>query len=166
MSLGKILAAELQHEAATAKTMMERLPADKLTWKPHEKSMSLKQLAGHIVNMVSWTGVTLMQDELDFAKFDYKERDYQQSSELVADLDKNLTDAIGVLTNVSDDTFGEDWTMRNGEQIYMTMPKAAVMRSFVMNHIVHHRGQLSVYMRLLDIPVPSIYGPSADEGQM
>ena len=81
-------------------------------------------------------------------------------------LDKNLAEAADVLQKHADEQFMETWTMRNGEQVYFTMPKVVVMRSFVMNHIIHHRGQLSVYLRLNDIPVPSIYGPSADEGQM
>ena len=88
------------------------------------------------------------------------------TEELVEFLDKNVAEAITTLKSCSDDRFMENWTMRNGETVYFTMPKAAVMRSFVMNHVVHHRGQLSVYLRLNDIAVPSIYGPSADEGQM
>lgn len=166
MNLGKILAAELQHEAATARKMLERLPGDKFGWKPHDKSMTLGRIAGHVVELLDWAGVTMLQDELDFATSGYKPAEYTSAAELVSALDKKLADAVGVLSNVADEAFGENWTLRNGEQVYFTMPKAAVMRSFVMNHIVHHRGQLSVYMRLLDIPVPSIYGPSADEGQM
>lgn len=163
MHLGKILAAELQQESQSARKMLERIPADKLTWKPHDKSMSLGQLAGHVAEISTWTNATLMSDELDFAKFDYKPKVYTDSAGLVADLDKNIADAVGILTNISEETFAENWTMRNGEQVFFTLPKAAVMRSFVMNHFVHHRGQLSVYLRLLDIPVPGAYGPTADE---
>lgn len=94
---------------------------------------------------------------------DYKPKVYTEAAELVADLDANIADALEILNNTSNETMGENWTMRNGEQIFFTLPKAAVMRSFVMSHIIHHRGQMSVYLRLLDIPVPSIYGPSADE---
>lgn len=160
------LIAEMQQEAAVARTCLERVPSEKFDWKPHEKSMTFGRLAVHIAEMFNWTAVTLQQSELDFAKFDYKPLEPSTTEELVESLDKNVTDAIDVLRNTTDDVFLEDWTMRNGETIYMTMPKIAVMRSFVMNHIVHHRGQLSVYMRLNDIAVPSIYGPSADEGQM
>lgn len=166
MSLGQILSAELDHEAASIRKMLERLPNEKFSWKPHEKSMTLERLAGHIVEMVGWTRQTLTQDELDFSKFDYKPKEYKNASEMVADLDKNVSEAVEILTNTTDETMAESWTMRNGEQIFFEMPKAAVMRAFVMNHIVHHRGQLSVYLRLLDIPVPSIYGPSADEQPM
>ena len=166
MTLGQILMAELKHEAISTRKMLERIPADKLAWKPHEKSMSLEHLAGHIVNMFSWTNVTLKQDELDFAKSDYKPKSYAEASELVADLDKNIEDAVETLSGISNEEMAQTWTMRNGEQIYFTMPKAAVMRTFVMNHIIHHRGQLSVYLRLLDVPLPSVYGPTADEQTM
>lgn len=163
MSLGQILAAELTQEAISTRKMLERLPADKLAWKPHEKSMTTERLAGHIAEMLTWTGVTLGNDELDFSKFDYTPKVYTDSADLVADFDKNIAEAVEILNNTPNETFHENWTMRNGEQIYFTMPKIAVMRGFVLSHIIHHRGQLSVYMRLLDIPVPSIYGPSADE---
>ena len=166
MTLGQILMAELKHEAVSTRKMLERIPADKLAWKPHEKSMSLEHLAGHIVNMFSWTNVTLKQDELDFAKSDYKPKSYAEASELVADFDKNIEDAVETLSNISNEEMAQTWTMRNGEKIYFTMPRTAVMRTFVMNHIIHHRGQLSVYLRLLDVPLPSVYGPTADEQTM
>jgi uncharacterized damage-inducible protein DinB len=97
---------------------------------------------------------------------DYKPFEPKTTEELVEFLDKNVAEAIASLKASPDERFMENWTMRNGEQVYFTMPKIAVMRSFVMNHIIHHRGQLSVYLRLNDIAVPSIYGPSADEGTM
>ncbi len=163
MSLGQILTAELQYEAISTRKMLERIPADKLQWQPHEKSMTVEKIAGHIVEMFGWTKEALTQDELDFATMPYTPTAYADPAELVADLDKNVANAIELLNNCSNETMAENWTMRNGEEIYFTMPKAAVMRSFVMNHIIHHRGQLSVYLRLLDIPVPPVYGPSADE---
>ena len=163
MTLGQILAAELKHEAISARKMLERIPGDKLAWKPHEKSMTLERIASHIVEMVGWTKETLTHDELDFSKFDYTPKQYTDSTQLVADFDKNIAESIEILNDTTNETMAGNWTMRNGEQIYFTMPKAAVMRSFVMSHIIHHRGQMSVYLRLLDIPVPSIYGPSADE---
>ncbi len=166
MTLGQMLAAELQHEAVSTRKMLERLPSEKLAWQPHEKSMTLDRLAGHIVEMLGWTGVTIANDELDFSTMDFTPKVYTDSADLVADFDKNIAEALEVLNNTSNETFGENWTMRNGEQVYFTMPKAAVIRGFVLSHIIHHRGQLSVYLRLLDIPVPSIYGPSADEEGM
>lgn len=165
-TISSALIAEMEQEAATTRKCLERVPADKFHWKPHEKSMEFGKLAVHIAEMFSWTPVTLQNPELDFAKFDYKPFEPSTTDDLVEYLDKNVAEAIDVLRNTPDEVFFENWTMRNGEQIYFTMPKIATMRSFVMNHIVHHRGQLSVYLRLNDIAVPSIYGPSADEGQM
>jgi uncharacterized damage-inducible protein DinB len=156
----------MEQEAATTRKLLERIPAEKFDWKPHDKSMGMGQLASHIAEMFNWTKPTLEQPELDFSKFDYKPFAPTSGEELLEFFDKNVATALETLKSTADETFFEPWTMRNGEQIYFTMPKAVTMRSFVMNHIVHHRGQLSVYLRLNDIPVPSIYGPSADEGQM
>jgi uncharacterized damage-inducible protein DinB len=158
--------AELEHEAKVAREVLSRIPADKFDWKPHEKSMPFGRLASHVAEMFAWTPSTLTQPELDFSKFDYKPFEPTSTEELLEFLDKNVAEAIEALRITTNEQFMENWTMRNGETVYFTMPKVAVMRSFVMNHIVHHRGQLSVYLRLNDIAVPSIYGPSADEGQM
>jgi len=160
------LIAELEQEAATTRKVLERVPAEKFDWKPHEKSMEMGRLAVHVAEMHSWTKPTVEDPELDFAKMDYKPFEPKTTEELVAHLDKNVSEAIEVLKTISDDAWHDEWSLRNGEQIYFTIPKIAVMRGMVLNHIVHHRGQLSVYLRLNDIPVPAMYGPSADEGQM
>jgi|SRR5688500_8122441 len=165
-NIASALIAEMELEAAVARKCLERVPAEKFDWKPHEKSMAFGKLAVHIAEMFSWTPTTLHHAELDFSKIDYKPYEPTSTADLVEFLDKNVAEAIDALRNSPDEVFMENWTMRNGETVYFTMPKLAVMRSFVMNHIVHHRGQLSVYLRLNDIAVPSIYGPSADEGQM
>lgn len=154
---------ELQQESATTRKILERIPAETFDYKPHEKSMSMVRLASHIAEMIAWVGATINADELDFATMDYKPFEPQSTAELVEYHDKNLAEAIEVLSATSDETMFENWTMRNGEQIYMTLPKIQVLRAFVYNHIFHHRGQLSVYLRLNDIPVPAMYGPSADE---
>lgn len=165
-NIATALIAEMEHEAAVTRTILERIPADKFDWKPHEKSMTFGRLASHVAEMFAWTPSTMEHAELDFSKMDYKPFEPKTTEDLTEFLDKNVTEAIAALKSSSDERFMEDWTMRNGEQVYFTMPKVAVMRSFVMNHIIHHRGQLSVYLRLNDIAVPSIYGPSADEGAM
>jgi len=157
---------ELEQEAAVTRKLLERVPAEKFDWKPHEKSMPMGRLATHVAEMHGWTKPTVDDPELDFAKMDYKPYEPKTTEELVAHLDKNVNEAIEALKNASDEAWFEDWSLRNGEQIYFTIPKIAVMRGMVLNHIVHHRGQLSVYLRLNDIPVPAMYGPSADEGQM
>jgi uncharacterized damage-inducible protein DinB len=166
MSLNKALLAELQHEAATTKKVLERIPESTWEWKPHEKSMSMLRLATHVAEMFSWIKTTVETPELDFAVGDYKPFVPSNSQDLVDFFEKSVAESAQALESVSDETLMQNWTMRNGEQVYFTMPKAAVLRSFCFNHIVHHRGQLSVYLRLNDIPVPEIYGPSADEGKM
>jgi uncharacterized damage-inducible protein DinB len=157
---------ELEHEAATTRKVLERVPADKFDWKPHEKSMAFGRLATHVAEMHGWAKPTIEDPELDFAKMDYKPFEPTSTEELVAHFEKNLAEAMESLKGATDDIWHEPWSLRNGEQIYFTLPKIAVMRTMVLNHIVHHRGQLTNYLRLNDIPVPPIYGPSADEGQM
>ena len=164
--LASAFIAEIEQEAKVTREMLSRVPSDKFDWKPHEKSMSFGKLASHVAEMFGWTPATITQSELDFSKFDYKPFEPETTDQLVEFLDKNVAEAIDILRNATDDIFLEMWSMRNGETVYFTLPKVVVMRSVVLNHIVHHRGQLSVYLRLNDIPVPSIYGPSADEGQM
>ena len=162
MAINDGLMSELQYEAATTRKVLERIPTETFDWKPHEKSMSMRQLAGHVADMFGWYAPTLEQEELDFAG-GYEEPKPANTEELVALFDKNVAAATESLQKADPEIFMKDWTLRNGEQIYFTMPKAGVIRSFVMNHIVHHRGQLSVYLRMNDIPVPALYGPSADE---
>ena len=165
-NISSALIAELKEEAATTRKCLERIPADKFDWKPHEKSYSMKTLAVHVAEMFGWTPPTVLQPELDFAKMDYKPADPKDAAELVELLDKNVAEAVSALEKTPDEAYGDQWSLRNGETIYFTMPRGSVMRGMVLSHIVHHRGQLTVYLRLNNIPVPSIYGPSADEGQM
>lgn len=162
MAINEALISELQHEAATTRKLLERIPAEKFDWQPHEKSMTMGRLAVHVADMFGWFPPTLEADELDFSK-GYEEPKPATTEELVEVLDKNVAAATESLKNTGDAAFAKNWTLRNGEQVYFEMPKIAVARTFIMNHIVHHRGQLSVYLRLNDIPVPGIYGPSADE---
>src|SRR5215204_555004 len=162
-NLATALIGELQLEAATTRKCLERIPADKFDYKPHEKSMSMGRLATHVAEMTGWVIETVNKTELDFATMDYKPFEPQTTDELVEYLDKIIGEAVEALKTASDEAMIENWTLRNGEEIYFTMPRIGVLRGMVFNHIVHHRGQLSVYMRLNDIPVPALYGPSADE---
>src|SRR5215204_1951526 len=157
---------ELRQESVATLKCLERIPKDKFGWQPHERSMTLGRLATHIAEMSGWVAVTATTDELDFNAKEYKPFDPQSTSEIVELFDTNLKSAIAALENLSDEEMMKDWTLRNGEQIYFTMPKIQCLRGMCFNHIVHHRGQLTVYLRLNDIPVPAVYGPSADEGQM
>lgn len=157
---------ELQHEAIATRKCLERVPEDKFDYKPHEKSFTFIRLAAHIAEMIDWITVTCNSTELDFASGDYKALEPKTTAELVEYFDKNMETAIETLKKTSDEEMMQNWSLKNGETVYFTMPKVQVIRSFSMNHIINHRGQLSVYLRLNDIPVPSLYGPSADEGRM
>jgi uncharacterized damage-inducible protein DinB len=170
MSLSQSFLSELDHEAATTRKCLERIPDDKLSWKPHEKSMTMGQLATHIAEMANWAVVTAKTDEFDMnppGGQPYQSPVMKSTKEVVSFFDKNVAEAKTAISGVTDDSkWMETWTLKNAGQTAMAMPRIACMRSFVLNHIVHHRGQLSVYLRENDIPVPSIYGPSADEGSM
>jgi uncharacterized damage-inducible protein DinB len=166
MKQNEALLAELKMEAANTRKLLALVPADKKSWKPHEKSMSLESLAKHLPDLITWVGITLDQDELDFAKPYPKTPPFTDTATLLGTFDKNLGHAIAVLEKVKEEEFERNWTMRQGEKIFFTMPKGVVLRSMVFNHMVHHRAQLGVYLRLLDIPIPGIYGPSADDKQM
>jgi uncharacterized damage-inducible protein DinB len=165
-NLAQALIGELTQEAKTTRTVLERVPTEKFDYKPHEKSMTFSRLATHVAEMVDWVSVTCNTSELDFAAGDYTPFEAKDNAELLEYFDKNVANAIESLKKTSDEAMMETWTMKNGEQIYFAMPKIQTLRGMVFNHILHHRGQLSVYLRLNDIPVPSIYGPSADEGQI
>lgn len=153
---------ELNHEIATTRKLLERIPDEKFDWKPHEKSWNMGDLSSHIVNLLSWVEVTLTADEFDIPE-NYTPWKAETRDELVAELDETLKKAHAAMKGFSDARLMETWTLKGGGQTFFSMPRLAVMRTFVLNHLVHHRGQLSVYLRLNDIPVPSIYGPSADE---
>jgi len=163
MSYNQALIAELQMEAAASRKMLERVPTDKNDWKPHDKSMKLGRLASHVGELPGWIAMVMATDGLDFATMDYKPFIPATTEELVAHLDEHVNKAMAALENATDADFDAMWTMRNGEQIYFTLPKKVVLRTWAYSHMYHHRGQLSVYLRLLDVPIPGMYGPSADE---
>jgi uncharacterized damage-inducible protein DinB len=164
MSISAALVPEFDAEMATTRRTLERVPDDKLGWKPHEKSMSLGRLASHIAEMPSWGAVGLNMDVLDMAN--YKPWEGASRAEILAVFDKNVAEARAAMAAASDEKYMQNWSLSMGGKTLMTMPKIAVVRSFMLNHVIHHRGQFSVYLRMNDIAVPSIYGPSADEGQM
>jgi uncharacterized damage-inducible protein DinB len=162
---GAMLLPEYDQEMANTRKALERVPDDKLTFKPHEKSFSLRDLAAHISNIPTWTEVTLTTTELDLDEpFD---RTLPESrDDMLAHFDRAVASGRAVLEKTSADDMQVDWTLRTGEQVWFTQPRAAIFRSFVMSHLIHHRAQLTVYLRLLDVPVPGMYGPSADEQEM
>ncbi len=163
MSLIEPIIAELQHEAATTRKLLERVPEEAFSWQPHEKSMTLGRLAGHIAELYTFAAPILNQDELDFATGNYEPFSPADAAELLEKFDKNVADAIEILKTQTDDRLLAAWRMRSGEQVFFERPRITVIRSFMLNHIVHHRGQLSVYLRLQNVPLPPMYGPTADE---
>lgn len=169
MSIGQSLLPEFEQEMASTRRELERIPEDKFSWKPHEKSMSIVRLSGHIAEIPGWTGMTIQTGSLDMAPIDgpaYTPTEYKNRAGILKVFDKNVTGARAALASVSDETLHEDWSLLAGGQTIFTIPKLACIRTWVLNHIIHHRAQLGVYLRLNDIPVPAIYGPSADEGGM
>ena len=153
---------QLETEAITTRKMLSRVSTDKFDWKPHEKSMAMRNLAIHIAELPTWITMVLNTDELDFAKSEYKQAPIQNTEELVSYFEKCLIEGRESLKKGKEADLEKPWTLRNGEQIYDVSPKRNVIRMSI-SQIIHHRAQLGVYLRLLNIPIPGSYGPSADE---
>jgi uncharacterized damage-inducible protein DinB len=163
MSICDSLAAELRQEARTTRRILERVPEGSFDWKPHEKSMSLGRLAGHVAELPSLIAPALTQDELNFAAGTYQPFIPTSNAELLEKFDANVATAAELLGGQPDERMNDTWRLASGEQTFFAGPRTAAVRMLALNHVVHHRGQLSVYLRLLNVPLPSIYGPSADE---
>ena len=161
MALIPILLKEMAAEAATTRKMLALVPNDKFGWKPHEKSMTMQQLAAHIAEMPGWVTVALHTTELDFAKGDYQPEVVNNNAELLECFERNLADGIKNLEAATEEDMHPMWTMRSGEHIISTMEKHEMIRISI-SQTIHHRAQLGVYLRLLDIPLPGSYGPTAD----
>ena len=164
MTIVELLLPELEQEMAATRRVLERVPDDKLAWKPHDRSWSLGDLASHLVNLIKWTDVTMNQTEFDLGRVSPEEmnRAAKSRAELLEWFDANTAIAREALVR-SDAEYFVPWTLKKGDTVFFTMPRYTCLRSFFLNHIVHHRAQLGVYLRLNDVPVPGIYGPSADE---
>jgi len=165
MAIAESILPEFDHETATTRMLLERVPADKAEWKPHAKSMSLGQLAMHIANLPNWASITLERTEFDPNPPDgprVTTPAYESGTKLLQTYDANVSAARALLARTTDAEFMVQWALKNGGKSLFSMPRIAVFRSFILNHAVHHRGQLSVYLRLLDVPIPNIYGPTAD----
>ncbi|GGG04201.1 DinB family protein [Pontibacter amylolyticus] len=162
MTVIELFSKELEQEAQTTRKMLERVPADKYDWKLHQKSMSMIQLATHVAELPAWIKMVLTTDELDFAQNPYQPVKIANTEELVAYFEKSQAEGLAALAEAQDEQLDQPWTLREGDQIYSTSSKADVIRMSI-SQIIHHRAQLGVYLRLLDIPIPGSYGPSADE---
>jgi uncharacterized damage-inducible protein DinB len=162
MAIADALLPEFDHEMTTTRKVLERVPDDKFDWKPHAKSFSMGQLAQHVATLPIWGAMTLKLSELDLGG-DVSLPTFNTRAEMLAAFDKETAATRAALVGVSDGELMAPWALKRGKDTIFSMPKASVWRSFFMNHVIHHRGQLSVYLRLNDVPVPSMYGPSADE---
>jgi uncharacterized damage-inducible protein DinB len=162
MTIIDLFKKQLEEEAATTRKMMERIPPEQFTWKPHEKSMDLIRLATHVAELPSWITMTMETDQLDFAENEYKPEEINSTEQLNLYFEKNLKKGKASLESATEPQLEKPWTLRNGEQIYSTSSKGDVIR-MSLSQIIHHRAQLGVYLRLLNIPIPGSYGPSADE---
>ena len=166
MAIREALLPEFDHEMATTRRLLERVPDAEFAWKPHDKSMSLGQLAGHIANLPMWCTATLENAMIDLdVAFgdDPRPRQPVSRSSLLEEFDAKVKAARALLAVQSDAQLLTAWTLKKGGHEVFTMPRISAIRSFVMNHLIHHRGQLSVYLRLKNVPLPPIYGPTADE---
>jgi uncharacterized damage-inducible protein DinB len=162
MNLSQSLLPEFDQEMAGTRRVLERMPADKFSWQPHTKSFALGKLATHVAQLPSWATMALNSEEFDVS-LPREAPKVTSTEELLALFDKSTSEAREALANASNEDWSRPWTLRNGAHVIFTMPRIAVLRTMVMNHTIHHRAQLTVYLRLNDIPVPGLYGPSADE---
>jgi uncharacterized damage-inducible protein DinB len=167
MAIAQAFLPEFDQEFANTRKMLARVPDDKLAWKPHQKSYSMGDLATHIAELPGWIGVTIEQDSFDVAPPGgptYQRPKLSSTKEILAMFDKGVPLARAALEKATDQQLLAPWSLLKGGQVMFTMPKVAVVRSFLLNHSIHHRAQLGVYLRLNDVSVPGMYGPSADEG--
>ena len=169
MNLSASILPELDQEMAKTRTTLERVPGDEFDWKPHEKSFSFKEMANHLARLPGWGAATLSTESLDL---DPEKGEFvppppvDTPEEVLSAFDKSVADFRNALESASDEEMLKPWTLLNGGQELFTMPRIAVIRGMILNHIIHHRGQLTLYLRLNDLPVPALYGPSADEEGM
>jgi len=162
MTISEMLLPEFDYEMANTRKVLERVPEDKYGWKLHEKSFTMGRMASHIAEMPGWGTYTVNLDKLELTP-DFKPLNASTQAELLAAFDKNVTEARAAIAGASDEHLGKTWELLFGGQVVLSQPRAGILRSMVMNHIIHHRGQLTMYLRAQDVPVPGMYGPSADE---
>jgi uncharacterized damage-inducible protein DinB len=168
MSIGKSFLPEFEHEMENTRKALERLPEGKLDFKPDPKSMTLGRLAGHVAEMVGWGSMTLNTESLEIApggKQSFEALTAKSREQVLAAFDKNVKEMRAALESATDTAMMQNWQLLANGEVMLSMPRAGVIRSMVMNHIIHHRAQLTVYYRLTGVPVPGFYGPSADEGR-
>lgn len=161
--INKSLIAELQYEADVTKKLLERVPEAKFDYKPHDKSMTLNALAIHLAEIPAWIGPTVESDGMDFGTMEYKPPVVNTTAELLKLLDDSVKSGVEALNKADDATLTGIWTAKNKGVVIFEMPRIQVIRGMIFNHLYHHRGQLTVYLRMLDVALPQVYGPTADE---
>ncbi|MBA3915123.1 MAG: DinB family protein [Acidobacteriales bacterium] len=162
MAIRDTLLPEFDHEMASTRKVLERVPDDKLTWKPHEKSGTMGWLAAHVATLPEWVTMTFEKDSLELDP-NFRPPKPGSRKEMLEAFDKHAAQARATLSQAEDAVFQQMWTLSSGGNTILSMPRAQVYRSMILNHLVHHRGQLTVYLRLNDVPVPGLYGPSDEK---
>ena len=167
MTIGQSMLSEFDQEMQNTRKVLERVPDEKWNWKPHDKSGTLGWLAGHVATLPGWATMTINTEEFDYApvsgRSSYQPPKTENRNDLLAAFDKEAAGARAALASISDEEMMKTWKLLAGGQEIFAMPRIAVLRGVVMNHLIHHRAQLTVYFRLLNVAVPGLYGPSADE---
>ena len=163
MGIGASMAMELNYEAGTTRKYLEIVPVDKLDWRPHPKSMTLGGLVSHLAQLPSWAEATVKQDEFVLNLSEWVPFKAKSIEDLLAEHDQNVAAAAAAIDGVDDAKMMEIWTMKIGDKIVMQLPRVVVLRNMILNHMIHHRAQLGVYLRLNDIALPRVYGPTADD---
>jgi len=169
MGLSEAMLPEFDHEMANTRKSLERVPEGKLGWKPHEKSMTMGRLAVHLTEIPGWVSITIEQDSFDVAPpgaSPYQPPKANSRKDILAMFDRNVAAARTAIAGADDKKLKKPWSLMSGGKVIFTQPRIGVLRSFILSHNIHHRAQLGVYLRLNNVPVPAIYGPSADEGTM
>jgi len=159
----QLIIGDIAHELANTRQVLERLPEEHFSWRPHEKSMTLAGLTTHLVNLLNWQIAIVELPELDLSTVPLKRDAFEKLADALEEFDTNAGKLDKLLADSNEETLGEEWTLRHGSHIIRRASRAISLRSIGISHMIHHRAQLGVYLRLLDIPVPGLYGPSADE---
>ena len=162
MNIAEAMIGEFSQESIGTRKMLERIPDDKLSWKPHEKSMTMGRLATHLAEIPEWAETIMNHESFDMAAADYKPKEFSKE-EVLELFDKNVEDFKKFLSGRPDEHLFQNWKLLSGDHVAVEMPRVGCLRGFVLSHGIHHRGQLSVYLRENDVPLPALYGPSADE---
>lgn len=165
MAIAHSILPEFKYEMSSTRKVLERVPEEQALWKPHLKSRSLGNLANHIATTPAFVPLALTRDEFDFADANAENfpREFSSRAALLEVFERNAAAAISAIAEMSDEEIKKPWTLKNQGRVVFSLPRVAVLRSFVLNHLIHHRGQLTVYLRLKDVPLPAIYGNTADE---